>query len=156
MRQGCDSASATELPGQSAIGRVGALLFDSLSLQAGSGAPLNGWRVEVVSIPLLRPSRRRIRVSTRGQLSVVRKGGARVVLSCESRRLSTQLISPEAEPLPNGGIPGRDRPLLTSIVLPRSALPRTALQILVVLEVSADSPDAQCSIAIDSIEIEAL
>ncbi|MBQ0931166.1 hypothetical protein [Ideonella alba] len=155
-RHGCESSSSVELPGQSAIGRVGALLFDHLDLQAGAGEPLNGWRIEVVSIPLLRPSRRRIRVTVRGQLMVVCKGWARVGLSCESRQLSTQVISRESQPLPNGALPEKSRPLRASIVLPRSVLPRTALQVLIRLEATADSSETQSAIAVDSIEIEAL
>ena len=155
-RQSSDSSSAIDLLGQSAVGRVDSLLFDGLRLQAGSGEPQIGWRVEVVSIPLLRPSRRRIRLTMRGQLTVVRKGWARVALNCESRRFSTELIGREAQPLPSGALPSRDRPLDASIVLPRSIRPRTAFQVLVLLEAAVESSDAQASIAVDSIDIEAL
>lgn len=155
-RQGTHSSAAVDLPGQSAIGRVNSLLFDLLRLQAGSGEPLEGWRVEVVSIPLQKTSRRRIRLTLRGALTIVRKGQARISLSCESRRISAELIGREAQALPGGELPSRERPLNLTIVLPRSVRPRTALRLMIFLEVSAESADAQTDAVVDSIDIEVI
>lgn len=138
------------------IGRVSSFLFDSLRHQAGSGAPLVGWRVEVVSIPLQKASRRRIRLTLRGALMIVRNGQARVALGCGSRRASTELIGRETQPLPNGALPSRQRPLDLSVVIPRSARPRAELRVLIFIDVSADSPDAQSDAVVDSLDIEAI
>jgi hypothetical protein len=155
-RQGIDASSAVDLPGQTAIGRVRSLLFDSLRLQAGSGEGLDGWRAEVLSMPLTKPTRRRIRLILRGQLTVVRKGQARVSISCQSRRLSAELICREAQPLPTGALPTRDRSLNLSLVLPRSVRPRTEIRILVFLEATVQSGEAQAEAVVDSIDVEAL
>ena len=154
--QGTHSVSAVDVPGQSAIGRVKSGLFDSLRLQAGSGEPLEGWRVEVVSIPLQKTSRRRIRLTLRGALTIVRKGQARISLSCGSRRISAELIGREAQPLPGGELPSRERLLDLSIVLPRSVRPRISLRVLIFLEVAAESEDAQVEAVVDSLDIEAI
>jgi hypothetical protein len=154
--QGTLSSAAVDLPGQSTIGRVSSLLFDSLQLQAGSGEPLEGWRVEVVSIPLQKASRRRIRLTLRGALTIVRKGQARISLSCGPRRISAELIGREEHPLPGGELPSRKRPLDLNIVLPRSVRPRIGLLVLIFLEVSAESTDAQSEAVVDSLDIEAI
>lgn len=155
-RQGADSLSAVDLPGQSAIGRVGSFLFDSLRLQAGSGEKPDGWRIEVLSVQLLRPSRRRIRLTLRGNLLAVRQGRARISLSCESRRVCAELVNREAQALPDGALPSSDRELALSLVVPRSVRKRTDLRVQIFLEAAAESQDAQVEAAVDSIDMAAL
>lgn len=154
--QGVDSTSMLDLPGQAAVGRVRSLIFDNLRLQVGSGSTLNGCRVEVVTLPLTRPSRRRIRLTLLGQLNVVRKGQARVSLGCESRRASADVISRNAQASPTGELPSRGRSLRVSITLPRSSRPRTLVRILMLLEGTAETADAQVEAVIESIDVEAL
>lgn len=154
--QGVDSTSVVELQGQTAIGRVRSLLFDDLRLQAGSGEALEGWRVEVLSLPLTEPSRRRVRLTLRGRLTVVLKGQARVSLGCESRRIAAEVICREVQPLLTGALPSRDRSLDISLVLPRSTRPRTLIRIVVLLESSVEFAEAQAEAVVDSIDIEAL
>jgi len=154
--QGIDSSSMLDLPGQTAIGRVRSLLFDNLRLLAGAGAALDGCRVEVVTLPLTRPSRRRIRLTLLGQLNVLRKGQARVSLGCESRRASAEVIARDAQASPTGELPSRGRSLHLSITLPRSSRPRTLVRILMLLEGTAETADAQVEAVIESIDVEAL
>lgn len=153
---GADSTSAVDLQSQTAIGRVRSLLFDDLRLQAGSGEALDRWRVEVLSVPLTKPSRRRIRLTLRGQLTVLRPGQARASLSCESRRISNEVICREAQPLPTGALPSRNRSLEFSLVLPRSTRPRALIRIVVLLETTVQVAEAQAEVAVDSIDVEAL
>ena len=154
--QGVDSKLVLELPGQTAIGRVRSLLFDNLRLQAGSGEALDGWRVELLSLPLRKPTRRRVRLTLRARLTAVYKGQARVSIACESRRISAEVTCLEAQPLPPGALPSRDRSVDLSLVLPRSARPRTLIRIVILLESSVDLAEAQAEVAVDSIDIEAL
>lgn len=155
-RLGADSSAAVDLPGQSAIGRVGSLLFDSLRLQAGSGQPLQGWRVEVVSVPLQHTSRRRIRLTLRCSLNIVRKGQARVSASCGPGRTSAELLAREQQPLPGGELPSKQRRVDLGMVLPRSVRPRAWLRVLIFLEATAESEDAQVDVFVDSLETEAI
>ncbi|MFM2059931.1 MAG: hypothetical protein RLY71_4316 [Pseudomonadota bacterium] len=155
-RQGTDASTAVELPGQKVAGRVISLLFDALRQQAGSGEQLSGWRVEVVTIPLQRASRRRIRLTMRGLLTVVKKGQARIALDCDSRRVVVEVNGRMELPLPDGSLPNMQRPLDLSVVVPRSTHPRTELRVLIFMEVNAGSPDAQAEVAVDSLDIEAI
>lgn len=153
---GTDGSSVHELPGQTGIANVRSLLFDDLRVRAGSGAALEGWRVEVLTLPLTRPSRRRVRVTLRGQLTVVRIGQARASLSCESRRVSMQVLGREQGESPEGALPTRDRSVDLSFTLPRSVAPRTAIRLLILLESSALSAESQADAVVDSVDIEAL
>lgn len=154
--QGIDSSAAVELPGQSATRRVRSLLFDGLRLQAGSGQALEVWRVEVLSLPLINPSRRRVRLTLRGQFAVAQKGLARVSLGCESRHVSAALTCRDAPSTPDGGPPARIQPLFLSLVLARSVRPRTLIRISILIEAEVQTALAQADAAVDSIEVEAL
>lgn len=154
--QGTDGSSIHDLPGQTAIGRLCSLIFDNLHMQAGSGTALNGWRVEVLTLPLTRPSRRRVRVTLRGQIYIVCGGQARVSVSCESRRASAELIARNTQALPTGELPSQERSLNLSLTLARSSRPRKLIRILMLLEGTAETEAAQVEATIDSIEIEAL
>lgn len=153
---GVDSSSAQELPGQTGISRVHSLLFDDLRTQAGSGAALQGWRIQVLTLPLTRPSRRRVRVTLRGQLVVVGMGQARASLSCDSCRISSYLLGREQSASPDGALPTRERELGLTITLPRSVRPRTQIRLQILLEADALTPDSQAAAFVDSLDVEAL
>jgi len=153
---GTGSSATHELPGQTGIANVHSLLFDDLRVQAGSGAALEGWRVEVLTLPLTRPSRRRVRVTLRGQLTVVRKGQARASLSCESRRVSMQVLGRAQGVSPAGALPMRDHGLDLSFTLPRSVTTRTMIRLLILLEASALTEESQAEVVVDSVDIQAI
>jgi len=156
LTQGADSSTVQALPGQAGAANVRALLFDSLRAQAGSGASLQTWRIQVLTLPLNRPSRRRVRVTLRGQLTVVRLGQARASLGCESRRVSALVLGREQEAMSDGALPTRERSLGLSITLPRSVRPRQSIRLVILLEADATDQSAQAEAVVDSVDVEAL
>ena len=87
-----DGASAHALPGRTGTANVHSAIFDDLRAQAGSGVALQSLRVQVLTLLLTRPTRRRVRLTLRGLLIVTRLGEAGASLSCESRRRSAQVV----------------------------------------------------------------
>jgi hypothetical protein len=150
-----DSSSAQELTGQTGTSSVHSMLFDDLRTQAGSGAALQDWRVQVLTLPLTRPTRRRVRVTLRGQLVVVRMGQARASLSCESRRASAHVLGRERPVSQDGALPTRERSLCLSFTLPRSVRPRTHIRLQILLEADALNPECQAEAVVDSLDVEA-
>ena len=75
----------------------------------------------------IRAIRRRIRLTLRCSLNIVRKGQARVSASCGPGRTSAELLAREQQPLPGGELPSKQRRVDLGMVLPRSVRPRAWL-----------------------------
>lgn len=149
-----DGMSAAEPANQRAIGSVATLLFDDLNLAARPGSTSPAWRVQAVSLPLLRPSRRRIRLQLRCELEAVGAGRARALVVSDTRRAVATVQCREQQPGPNGELPSRRRSVVLTLTLPRSAQVREEVRALVLIEAWSDGGEALVSA--ESLDCQAL